>query len=320
MDSRESAPGSSASIVVCAFASERLEQTSTCVASVLSQRPAPREVLVVVDHNPSLEAQLRLRLSPAVTVVASQGERGLSHARNTALGLCHGDPIVFIDDDAVAGAGWLARLVSAFEDPSVIGAGGHAKPAWQGPRPGWFPDELLWVVGCSYRGLPQEGEVRNPLGCNMAFRAEVFDRAGRFDPGIGRLGTRPLGCEETEFCIRAMRAAPGGRVVLVAGAEIDHAVPPERATVSYLLRRCYYEGISKALVRRLGGTRSLDTERSYVRRTLPAQILASLRTAVTGPARRASLGRIAAILGGLASAAAGYLLGSVLFALRRGGV
>ncbi len=107
-----------------------------------------------------------------------------------------------------------------------------------------------------------------------------------FNPAIGRLGSLPLGCEETEFCLRASRAAPDARIALVSGAEIDHHVPAARATVSYLLRRCYFEGISKALVRRLGDGRSLDTERTYLRKALPARVKASVRRA----ARRARRG------------------------------
>jgi hypothetical protein len=157
--------------------------------------------------------------------------------------------------------------------------------------------------------------VRNPLGCNMAFRADLFDRAGMFNPAIGRLGSLPLGCEETEFCLRAARAVPGGRIALISGAEIDHRVPAARATVSYLLRRCYFEGISKALVRRLGDRRSLDTERAYLRHALPARVMASARRAVSGHLAQ-GLGPIGALVGSVGAAAAGYLVGLIAFRVR----
>jgi GT2 family glycosyltransferase len=305
-----------ASVIVCTFSSQRLEQTIACVQSVLAQRPPPQQVIVVVDHNEDLRATLRARMPAQVEIVANAGAPGLSSGRNTALGLSTGDPIVFIDDDAVVHEHWLARLLRAFDDPAVFGVGGHSTPAWEHRQPAWFPDEFLWVVGCSYRGLAESGPVRNPMGGNMAFRAEVFERAGLFDPGIGKLRSRPFGCEETEFCIRLARSVPGAQLVLVAGAEIDHWVPRDRVRPSYLLRRCYYEGISKALVRRLGDTRSLDTERTYVRRTLPSGLGHSVRIAVTGPGRMAALGRIAAVIGGLTAAVAGYAFGTVAFRVR----
>jgi glucosyl-dolichyl phosphate glucuronosyltransferase len=304
-----------ATVVICAFSSARLEQTVACVDSVLRQEPPPAQVVIVVDHNDALEGDLRARLPETVEIVPNLEPRGLSSARNTAIARSRGDYIVFIDDDAVAHTGWLAQLLSAFGDSTVIGAGGHARPLWAQPPPRWFPPEFLWVVGCSYTGLPETGSVRNPLGCNMAFRARAFLSAGMFNPAIGRLGSLPLGCEETEFCIRATRVLPGAQIALVSGAEIDHHVPASRATVSYLLRRCFFEGISKALVRGLGDQRSLDTERAYLRRALPARMRSSVRRAAGGHVAE-GLGLLAALTGALTAAAAGYLTGVVAFRVR----
>jgi glycosyltransferase involved in cell wall biosynthesis len=305
-----------ATVVVCAFASGRLEQTIDCVKSVLSQDPPPGQMIVVVDHNEELQAELRARLPDEVEVVANEDARGLSSARNTAIARSRGEYVVFIDDDAVAHEEWLARLLATFEDPAVVGAGGHALPLWETPPPGWLPPEFLWVVGCSYAGLPESGAVRNLLGCNMAFRAEVFATVGRFNPAIGRLGSLPLGCEETEFCLRAARAMRGARIALIAGAEIDHRVPAARATPTYLLRRCYFEGISKALVRRLGDSRSLETERTYLRYALPARLKSNVRRVASGRGAADAIGQFAAVIGAVGAAALGYLVGVVAFRLR----
>jgi glucosyl-dolichyl phosphate glucuronosyltransferase len=308
-----------ASVVVCVFSSARLDQAVACVESVIAQRTKPAQVLVVVDHNDELREILRERLPRSVDIIDNAGARGLASARNTAVRASHGNPIAFIDDDAVPEEGWLETLVAAFEDPDVIGAGGHALPRWESKKPAWFPDELLWVVGCSYRGLPAAGVVRNPLGCNMAFRAEVFERAGLFDPGMGRVGSHPLGCEETEFCVRAVRGLAAGKLILVPGADVQHAVSSERGRPAYLVRRCFYEGISKALVRKLGDPRSLDTERRYVRGVLTRRVRDSGKAVLTGPERKAALGQIAATLGALIAAAAGYTIGAVVFAVRTPG-
>jgi GT2 family glycosyltransferase len=304
------------SVLVCAFAEERLEDTVHCVNSALAQVPPPSEVIVVVDHNPSLAGLLRERLSDEVRISPNTGQQGLSSARNTGIGMASGDVIAFLDDDAVAQPGWMETLGSAFADPAVAGAGGRAVAAWDVAQPAWFPNEFLWVVGCSYSGQPAAGEVRNPLGCNMAFRREVFDRAGMFDVQIGRLGARPLGCEETELCIRARKQIPAARFVLVSGADVLHRVPQARGQLDYFLRRCFYEGISKALVRALGGTRSLDIERTYVIRALPEAILRASWESLIGPDRRGAAGRIAAIVAGLLTAVGGYVVGGIKFRLR----
>jgi glucosyl-dolichyl phosphate glucuronosyltransferase len=304
------------SVIVCAFTPRRLEQTVECVHSVLAQRPGADEVIVVVDHNDLLQAKLRSRLPRQVRIVANRGEPGLSSSRNAAVELCRHDVVAFIDDDALPHDRWLAGLLAAFEDPLVAGAGGHALAVWEGTQPGWFPDEFLWVVGCSYRGQPSAGPVRNPLGCNMAFRATAFERVGLFDPVMGRLGTRPLGCEETEFCVRIARELRPAQLVLVPDAGVDHRVPQDRGTPRYLLRRCYYEGISKALVRKLGDVGSLATERAYVRGALAGSLAGNLRKAAMGPDRSSAVGQAAAVIGGMAAAATGYLVGRVYFRLR----
>ena len=70
--------------------------------------------------------------------------------------------------------------------PGVIGAGGVAVPRWETGEPAWFPDEFAGVVGCTYRGLPeQRAPIRNPIGANMSFRRAAFDEAGGFRTASG---------------------------------------------------------------------------------------------------------------------------------------
>lgn len=302
----------SVSVVVCTYAEERLPLLREALAGVLSQQPPPDEVIVVVDHNERLSARLRDELGADLRVVDSAGPRGLSGARNTGVAVAAGDVVAFLDDDAVPRPGWLAELTAPFEDATVAGTGGRVVPRWEsGARPGWFPEELDWVVGCSYRG--QQGpEVRNPIGASMALRARVLDEVGGFSTELGRVGTLPVGCEETELGLRVNAA--GGRVVLVDGSVVDHLVPAARATVRYVVRRCFSEGASKAVVRRLaaeagaaGG--ALGTERRY---------LLSLASGVARAARRsvverspAAAGQMVLLPASLAAAALGFVRASL---------
>lgn len=302
-------------VIVCAFTQRRLQVTVACVEAVLSQTLAPASVIVVVDHNEPLRAQLERALPPArVVVVANPSERGLSHARNAGLERCATPFVAFVDDDAIPDRGWLAGLRAALDEDAVVATGGHARPRWVQDPPRWLADELLWTVGCSYAGMVRAGPARNPLGCNMAFRTEVFARVGGFDPAVGRLGSKPLGCEETELCLRALRDQPGAGVVIVEGAEVDHLVTAERCRRRYVLRRCFYEGISKALVRLLADSAALDTERGYLTRALPAATLRALRAL---PREGASAAQRAALIpAAVAAAGCGYVLGRATFAMR----
>jgi glycosyltransferase involved in cell wall biosynthesis len=196
---------STVSVVVCTYSQRRWEALLAAVASVASQTHPPLETIVVIDHNSDLFDRAQATLQGAC-VVENDGENGLSAARNTGLKVARGEIVAFLDDDAIADNTWLKELVSAYEDPNVIGAGGVARPRWiDGGPPRWLPCEFYWTVGCSYRGLPtQTAPVRNPIGANISFRRTVFGQTEGFVSGIGRVGRTPLGCEETELSIRAL--------------------------------------------------------------------------------------------------------------------
>jgi hypothetical protein len=241
--------------------------------------------------------------------VESDGPQGLSGARNTGVRLANADIVVFLDDDATPAAAWLEPLRSTFADASVAAVGGAVNPRWEGgSAPSWFPSEYLWVVGCDYAGLPADGaEIRNPIGANMAIRRIGFDLVGGFSTGVGRLGTVPVGCEETEWCIRLKQASPESRVVRQTAAVVDHFVPRSRQTVKYFVRRCYHEGRSKAwLAGTVGASDSLKSERSYVLKALTAGARAAVVDAVHGDFT--ALGRLVLIPVGVGAAGIGYVL------------
>jgi hypothetical protein len=278
------------------------------IDAVLAQDPPPVQVMVVVDHNEQLRQRL-VNAFPNLLVVSSTERRGLSGARNTGIAHATGDVIAFLDDDAVPTDGWLAAVTAAYADDRVIGTGGIAAPCWEDRRPPWMPDEFLWTVGCSYRGLPtHQRPVRNPIGANMTFRRGVFDAVGTFSDGIGRVGRTPLGCEETEFSIRALVALPGSIIIHIPEAVVAHLVPPDRARWRYFSSRCWAEGLSKALVTAsVGNDRGLISERTYATRTLPLGIMTALGDAARGDG--SGVLRAGAIVAGLAMTTAGFARG-----------
>ncbi len=297
----------SLTVVICAYTLERWDDIGRAVDSVHRQTRPPDEVLLVCDHNPELLDRASKAFA-GIRVLANTGPRGLSGARNTGVAAAAGDVVAFLDDDAAAEPDWVERLLDAYADESVIGVGGSVEPAWQVPRPAWFPDEFLWVVGCSYEGQPRtRAEIRNPIGANMSFRRNVFRAVGGFTPDIGRVTKDAAGCEETEFSIRARNSRSGTRILLEPAARCRHTVTPERVTRRYFRRRCRAEGRSKALVSQLAGAGlALSSERTYVQRTLPRGIARGLGEWVTGD--RAGGARAWAILEGTTLTTASYLV------------
>ncbi len=300
----------SLSVVICTYSLARWSDLVRSVDSVQEQTRAVQQIVIVIDHNPALLARVR-ETWPDLDVVPNAHERGLSGGRNTGIAAATGEIIAFLDDDAAAEPTWAAELRAAYRDPGVLGVGGASLPQWDAARPAWFPPEFDWVVGCSYRGLPEEtAPVRNFIGSNMSFRSAPLREVTGFNADLGRIGTRPTGCEETELCIRLATAFAPSRLVYEPRAAVRHRVPAARATWAYFRARCVAEGRSKAIVSRLVGRSSgLRSERSYAARVLPAAasraLLDALRERSSAPLLRAL-----AIVAGLELTTAGYLLGS----------
>ncbi|MFE5714128.1 glycosyltransferase family 2 protein [Streptomyces sp. NPDC056501] len=312
------------SVVICVYTEERWEDILAAVDSVKKQSLPPLETLLVVDHNERLLERLTEeyadeRLHEEVRVLANAGPRGLSSGRNTGIAASRGAFVAFLDDDAVAERDWLHHFAAAYDGPEVMAVGGRTLPAWaSGRRPAWFPEEFDWVVGCTYRGLPPgRVRVRNVLGGNASFRRTAFDAAGGFATGIGRDGDRrPLGCEETELCIRLAKALPGAILLIDDRAVIHHKVPAVRERFGYFRTRVYAEGLSKALVAQsVGAQKGLESERRYTTRVLPSGVLRGVGDALRG--RSGGAGRAGAIVTGVTVAAGGYALGTLR--ARRGG-
>lgn len=298
-------------VVVCSYTSERWTNLVAAIASLQALDAPPGEIIVVIDHNPALLMQARSSLR-SVSVIENAGQPGLSDARNSGVAATQRGVVAFVDDDAMVEAGWLSRLLDHYDDPSVIAVGGSATPVWEQARPSWFPEEFDWVIGCSYRGMPHDAKsVRNLLGCNMSFRREAFDVAGGFDTRIGRVGDRPLGCEETEFCVRLHAKLPHTKLIYEPAAIVRHRVPKARAKLRYFVARCYSEGLSKAFISRTVGRRSaLESESRYVRRVLPVALVGSILDTIRFR-KLAPGGRGIAVVIGLSLAIAGYVRGTV---------
>jgi glucosyl-dolichyl phosphate glucuronosyltransferase len=298
------------SVIVCAYTEDRWSDLVAAVASVKEQTLSPAEIIVVIDHNPALLEQTKRHL-PDIVVVHNKEARGASGARNTGIAIARGQIIACLDDDAIASKDWLKCLYLELAATNVLGVGGAIYPLWQVKRPPWFPEEFDWVVGCSYRGMPRTvTPVRNLIGANMAIRHEVFDKVGYFRSEIGRIGTWPIGCEETELCIRALQRLPQHVFLYQPQASVCQRVPVQRAKLSYFCSRCYAEGLSKALVTQFVGLKDgLASERSYTLKILPRGIARAMsdvlfRRDLTG------LLRVGAIVLGLFVTTTGYLAGT----------
>jgi GT2 family glycosyltransferase len=296
-----------ASVAICTYTDRRWSVLVDAVESVERQLKQGDEIVIVIDHAPALLDRVGTRF-PHLRVVENSHGRGLSGARNTAVDCASGELIAFLDDDAVPEPGWLDELRRSYSDASILGVGGFVRPRWPSAQPQWMPDEFLWVVGCSYSGLPTAvSPIRNPIGANMSFRSAVLERVGGFSESLGRVGTLPVGCEETELSMRVGSSFSAGVIIHQPAAVVDHHVTSERMSFRYFVRRCWSEGQSKAVVTRLvAQSGSLSTERSYVTKTVLPAIGREITRAIRG--EHAGWRRAGALAAGTAVTGLSYAL------------
>jgi len=299
------------SVIICTYTIERFKDLYEAIQSVMNQTYKPGEIIIAVDHNRELFKRLKSELPSSIKVVLNTNTPGLSETRNVGIRAAEGEIVAFIDDDAIAEPNWLENLVKPFSQQPIVGApsphspapspqspvvavGGRAVPLWlSGSRSSWFPEELDWLIGCTYKGLPIKTSrvlsstpsstpnlerrtsnlelktIRNVPGCNMAFRKEVFGKVGYFRSEIGGLRETPRGGEEAELCLRIKHKMPEAFIFYESKALIHHKVPSWRLNLRYIARRSFNEGFYKAKVQKLLGRKTpnqtLSAENSYLR-------------------------------------------------------
>ncbi len=296
------------SVVICVYTEKRWNFIREAIASVRAQIYPAAEIIVVTDYNEPLRQSLA-EAEPEVRVIPNRETKGLAGGRNTGIATATGDFVAFLDDDAAADPGWLSFMMAHFDHNEVIGVGSRVDPWWIGSAPKWFPEEFMWVVGCSYRGLPTNAqEVRNVSGGAMVVRKSVFAAVGGFTHQLGRTGTGLLSCEETEFCVRAQKLLPGSTFVYEPKAWIGHRVPADRVTWRYFRRRCYAEGLSKSIFSQLAGRKGMSSEWRHTLLTMPTGVMMDLRDVLLKGDIH-GFGRALAICLGFGFAAAGFVVG-----------
>lgn len=242
----------------------RGEKLARTLRSLAAQTlPADRWEAVVVNNNSTDDtAGVFARFAASATGrtldirMVEETRQGLSWARNRGIAESHGEIVVMIDDDEEADPGFLAAYIDFFEaHPTAAAAGGPMVARYEEERPHWMSHytEALAAstiyLGSRVRRFPRG---RYPIGGNMAFRREVFERTGTFDTALGRKGQKLLGGEEKEFFGRV--AAYGGEIWWVPGAVIDHLIPPARVTDAHFRGLSRMVGVTARMLSKGSGT------------------------------------------------------------------
>lgn len=186
----------------------RPAQLARALQSLCAQHPAPAEI-VVVDNAPSSSAahEMLQRQFPRVRYVRER-VAGLDFARNRALRESVQPVVAFLDDDAVAAAGWAEGIAHTFQDPRVGACTGRVEALSlesEGQR--LFEENGGFARGRSRVRLPHDATDRlrgrrAPLvawafsvgsGASLAVRRDVALAIGGFDEALDMGAALPGG-------------------------------------------------------------------------------------------------------------------------------
>jgi len=245
------------SIVIPTF--NRANDLRSTLDSLAGLKTASTWEVIVADNNSTDDTaevveNARQRFPVPLRYVFER-EQGRSAALNAGIRIATGTIIVTTDDDVRVAEDWLDRAAEALEECDCDYVGGRVLPLWGSPRPAWIPNHggrqwaVIALLDYGDEAIPFFRYAhRVPLGVNMAFRREAFERAGLWDTSVGRKKGTLLGQEVREWMMRA-RAA-GLRGSYAPKMSVRHVIQNDRLNRRYFRRWYYWNGVSRALMYR----------------------------------------------------------------------
>jgi glycosyltransferase involved in cell wall biosynthesis len=258
------------SVIITTHKSENKKFLVEAINSILQQTYPNIEILLVVDNNHKLYKTLHKKMKNIaknnIRLLLNSGKKGISTSRNLGILNAKGEIVCFMDDDAIADGKWVEELVKTYNQyPSSYGIGGPIYPL--GKIPWWLPEEFYWLIGLTSNPLHSNNitEVRNTFGSNISFKREIFNIIGLFNENLGLKREKLTQGDETEFCIRCLKKFNKG-ILYNPKAIIHHRILAHRIRLSYLIKRAFNQGITKALLKTTyEESTTLNVERKYLK-------------------------------------------------------
>lgn len=295
-------PGGRAfSVVICTR--NRAAFLAAAIRSVLEQQyPRDRTELLVIDNDSrdATRAVVEAHLGAGEVPVSYHREPrlGVSFARNLGIERSRHEYIVYLDDDVVAGPGWLAALDRAIGAHGALALGGRIEPVLEPAcaAPPWWSDgnvrSLFGLDHARHLGGERVAAIRWPLWLgtgNSAYARSVLARMGGFRTDFGPKGRRRHVAEDVYLNLQLERA--GVPIYYAHDAWVRHRVTADQLTRRSLWRRTYWSGVMQAVAA------SLLDQPSTAARPLPLAGAAIRLLTARDPARTLAGCRLAFGLG-----------------------
>jgi succinoglycan biosynthesis protein ExoM len=218
----------SVDICICTFRRNFLAETLRSIARLDVDGHALRIIIADNDAAPSardLVDEMRDKVPFPITYVHAPASN-ICIARNACLDQADADYVAFVDDDEVVTPGWLGALVQRAEATNAAVVLGPVRAIYGSDAPRWMVDGDFHSTRPVFVG----NAIRTGYTCNVLIRWSTPYRTQRFNLALGKSGG-----EDTDFFYRL--TALGGTIAYAEAALVEEPVPPERASMAWLVRR-----------------------------------------------------------------------------------
>lgn len=227
------------SIVIPTY--RRPQMLAELLDALAPQLTAETEALVI-DNDPQESARPTVEARPGFRYVP-EPRRGVVNARNRGVAEARGGHIVFIDDDEVPVADWLAAF-AAQARAGVVASFGRIVPRYEAAAPADLKPLLDQLFSREAEG-PTGTDITaiwNYLGTGNAMfdKARCFAGPTPFDDRFNASGGEDI------WLIRGL-IQQGVRLAWNREALVEELVPASRMTVEYLKRRKFGQGQQRVI-------------------------------------------------------------------------
>lgn len=202
------------------------------------------EIIIVDNNSRDTTAQVVTAFSKTTATplrYVFEPQQGLSHARNRGIKEARGSIIAFTDDDVLPAPDWIVQVAAAIDRWNAHGVGGRILPRWEALPPRWLTDNRRLLNRIAIMDFEESCLLTLPLeaqpqvwGANMAFRRELFERVGDFDPRRGIVGKKLFRSEDTDLINRALEH--GLKIAYDAALTVVHRIGSDRMRKAYFRR------------------------------------------------------------------------------------
>lgn len=205
---------------------DRPDTLRQCIESIIPQLGKQDEIVIIAGSDESCPSELLDATSKMVSLrLGKCPDANISIARNMGLDLAEYDLVLFIDDDALACAGWVeAYRQSIQEHTDACIAGGDVLDARTEPMEFEFRNGLIHPSGrqIEVRNHPSEpvprGYRASVKGCNFGIHRGRAPIEVRFDTFFR------FAFDETDLMMSILEA--GGESIQIADALVEHLHAP----------------------------------------------------------------------------------------------